>query len=101
MTKAEAATNDPLLKANACGEHTVELASVRLQQEVLSCAIAAQERLTTIRGDYADVRWLVRRIRELKADQEPSRAERNLVDDLVRQQQGVDEIATSLACLLD
>ena len=101
MSKAETATNDPLVKANACGDHTVELANVRLEQEVLSCAIAAQERLTTIRDEYANLRSLVHRIRELKADQEPSRAERNLVDNLVRQQESVDEIATSLACLLN
>ena len=101
MTKAEAATNDPLLNADACGDHKVELVNIQLQQELLECAMAAQERLQTIRGDYADLRSLVHRIRELKADQEPSRAQRNLVDGLVRQQESVDEIATSLACLLD
>jgi hypothetical protein len=101
MSKVEATTNDPLLNADACGDHKAELVNIQLQQEILQCAIAAQERLQTIRGDYAEVRSLVHRIRELKADQEPSRAQRNLVDDLVRQQDGVDEIATSLACLLD
>jgi predicted nuclease with TOPRIM domain len=101
MSKTESPANDPLLNADACGDHKVELVDIQMQQEVLRCALAAQEKLQSIRSEYADVRSLVYRIRELKANERPSRIQRNLVDDLVRQQLSVDDIATSLTCFLE
>ena len=101
MPTAKAPANDPFTVADACGKHTAELATVQVQQEVLKCAITAQQRLEIIRGEYADLRSLVFRIRELRFDQTPSRSQTNLVDDLIRQQESVDHLATSLTCLLE
>jgi hypothetical protein len=101
MPTAKAPANDPFTLADACGNHTAELANVQVQQEVLRCAITAQERLTTIRGEYADLRSLVYRIRELRPDQTQSRSQKSLVEDLIRQQERIDDLATSLTCLLD
>ena len=101
MSNPEAITNDPLLNADACGNHKVELENVQLQQELLGCAIAAQEKLTNIRAEYSDLRSLVYRIRELKAGEEPSRFQRSLVDNLIHQQESVDHLATSLTRILE
>ena len=101
MPIAKAPANDPFTVADACGDHNAELANVQVQQEVLRCAITAQERLKTIRGEYSDLRSLVYRIRELRLDQTPSRSQKSLVVDLLRQQESVDDLATSLTCLLD
>jgi hypothetical protein len=101
MSTAKAPTNDPFTVADACGDHTAELANVQVQQEALRCAFAAQDRLKTIRGEYADLRSLVYRIRELRPDQTPSHLQKKLIEDLIRQQQSVDDLATSLTCLLD
>ena len=101
MPTAKAPANNPFTLADACGNHTAELANVQVQQEVLRCTITAQERLKTIRGEYSDLRSLVYRIRELRLDQTPSRSQKSLVDDLLRQQQSVDGLAASLTCLLE
>jgi hypothetical protein len=101
MPTAKAPANDPFTVADACGDHNAELATVQVQQEVLKCAIAAQQRLEIIRGEYADLRSLIFRIGELRPNQTPSRSQTNLVDDLIRQQEGVDCLATSLTCLLE
>ena len=101
MPTAKAPANDPFTVADACGDHNAELAIVQVQQEVLRCAITAQERLKTIRGEYADLRSLVYRIRELRPDLTPSRSQKSLADDLIRQQESVDDLATSLTCLLE
>jgi hypothetical protein len=101
MSTAEAPAKDPLTVADACGNHKVELAEAQMQQQVLKCTIAAQQKLETIRGEYADLRSLVYRIRELRVDRAPSRSQRSLLDDLIRQQESVDDLATSLTCLLD
>ncbi len=101
MPTAKVPANDPFAAADACGDHNAELATVQVQQEVLRCAIAAQDRLKTIRGEYANLRWLIYRIRELRPDQTQSRSQTNFVDDLIRQQESVDDLATSLTCLLD
>jgi len=93
--------NDPFTLADACGNHTAELATVQVQQELLRCASAAQDRLKAIRGEYADLRGLIYRIRQLRPDLTPSRSQKSLIDDLVRQQDSVDDLATSLTCLLD
>jgi hypothetical protein len=101
MPSAKATANDPFTGADACGDHTAELATVQVQQEVLRCAIAAQDRFMTIRGEYADLRSLIYRIRELRPDHTPSRSQKNLVDDLIRQQESVDYLAASITCLLE
>jgi hypothetical protein len=101
MLTAKTTTNDPFILADACGDHTAELANIRVQQEVLKCVSAAQNRLMTIRGEFADLYSLVYRIGELRPDHTPSRSQKNLVDDLLRQQLSVDDLATSLTCLLD
>jgi hypothetical protein len=101
MRTAKAPANDSFTLADACGNHTAEIANVQVQQEVLRCAVRAQERLQTIRGEYSDLRSLVYRIRELRPDPTPSRSQRSLVDDLIRQQESVDHLAASLTCLLD
>ena len=101
MPTTKAPANDPFTVADACGDHNAELANVQVQQEVLRCAITAQERLKTIRGEYSDLRSLVYRIRELRLYQTQSRSQKSLIDDLIRQQECIDDLATSLTCLLD
>jgi hypothetical protein len=101
MPTAKALANDPFTLADACGNHTAELANIQVQQEVLRCAITAQERLKTIRGEYADLLSLVYQIRKLRLDQTQSRSQKSLIDDLIRQQESIDDLATSLTCLLD
>jgi hypothetical protein len=101
MPTAKAPTDDPFTLADACGNHTAELANVQVQHEVLSCAFAAQQRLESIRGEYADLRSIVYRMRELRPDLTPSHSQKSLVDDLIRQQESIDALATSLTCLLD
>jgi hypothetical protein len=101
MATAKAPANDPFTLADACGDHAAELASIRVEQEVLSCAITAQERLKIIRGEYADLRSLVYRIRELRPNQTQSPSQKSLIDDLIRQQESIDDLATSLTCLMD
>ena len=101
MVTTKAPANDPLTAANACGDHTAELANVQVQQEVLRCATAAQEQLMTIHREYGVFRSLVYRIRELTPDQTLSRSQKDFIDAVIRQQEGVDHLATSLTCLLD
>ncbi len=81
--------------------HRVEVAELQSQQEVLKCTLAAQEKIETIRDEYAVLRRLVHRIRELKADEMPSQSQKNFVDDLFRQGESLDSLATSLVCFLE
>jgi hypothetical protein len=85
----------------AATDHRVELAELQSRQEVLKCTLVAQEKIETIRGDYALLRRLVHRIRELKADEMPSQSQKNFVDDLFRQEESLDSLATSLVCFLE
>jgi hypothetical protein len=85
----------------AVTDHKVEVAELQSQQEVFKCTLAAQEKIETIRGEYAVLRRLVHRIRELKADEMPSQSQKNFVDDLFRQGESLDSLATSLACFLE
>lgn len=86
---------------NGAEEHKVELAKLQWEQELLKYTLAAQDKFETIRGAYAALRSLIYQIRELKADQPSSQSERYFVDDLIRQEQGLDVLATSLTRFLD
>ena len=101
MATAEAPTQDPLLSADACGNHKGELERVQLQQKVLQRVLAAQNKLNAIRGEYATVHSLFWEINELKADETLLRAQRNFLDALIDQQERLDGLATSLVRLLN
>ncbi len=85
----------------AATDHRVEVAELQSRQEVLKCTLAAQEKIETIRGEYAAFCRLVQRMRELKADEIPSQSQKNFVDDLFRQGESLDRLATSLICFLE
>ncbi len=53
----------------AAMNQSAEVAELQSRQEMLTCTLAAQEKIETIRSEYAILRRLVHRIRELKADE--------------------------------
>ena len=86
---------------NGVEDHKFELAKLELEQELLKFTLAAQEKFDTIRGEYAALRSLVYQIRELRADESPSQTQRYFVDDLIRQEESLDVLATSLTRFLN
>ncbi len=101
------ATADPLEVIFAgAGEdtakrHNAEIAKVRLQQEMLKCALTALERFETIRRDFAGLLSLVNKFQELRADKTPSQARKKFLNDLIEQEIGLDYLAASLSRVLE
>jgi hypothetical protein len=81
--------------------HNAEIANLRLQQEMLKCALAAQEKFETIRSDIAALLSLVNKIQEFKGDQEPSQARKKFLNDLIQEELSLDYLATSLVRVIE
>ena len=81
--------------------HNAELAKVQSQQEALNCTLAAQEQLETIRRGYGTLRSLVQQIQQLQLDKPPTRSQTRFVDELIRQEQTLDFLTTSLTAFLE
>jgi hypothetical protein len=91
----------PELFLNGVEDHRAEFEKLQLEQMVLRCVLAAQNKLDTIRAEYGVLRSLVSQIRELKTDEPHLRPQRNFLEALVDQEARLDVLATSLIRFLD
>lgn len=81
--------------------HAADIANLQLQQAVLKCTLAAQDKFETIRGDYAALLSLVNEIQKLNADKAPSQARRKFLNHLIEQEISLNYLASSLVSVLD
>jgi hypothetical protein len=99
MSNAQSAPIELLL--NGTEDHKAELAKLQMEQEMLKYTLAVQDKFETIRGEYVALRRLVYQIRDLKANEPSSQSQKNFVDDLIRHEESLDGLATSLTRFLD
>jgi hypothetical protein len=81
--------------------HNAEIVNLQLQQEMLKCALAAQEKFETIRSDFAALLSLVNKIQELKADKKPSQDRKKFLNDLIQEELSLDYLAASLVRVVE
>ncbi len=81
--------------------HKVELANVQSQQDVLKCALAAQDQIEAIRREYGTLRSLIQRIQQLQPDKSPTRSQTKFIYELIRQKESVDFLAASVMAFVE
>lgn len=81
--------------------HKAELAQTQSQHEMLKSILAAQDQLDAIRREYCTLRSLLEKIERMQPDKPGSRFRVKIMDELVRQEQSLNFLASSLTHFLE